>query len=253
LFLGYILSQGSNLHPIYDTWGKYTTSITDVQTLVDASNPGTSLTSKLYCLVSTCTLATTPLPCQNTQIGSITSYTTGGIYQSLYTTTGFSPNLCAADCGPACRTMASANQTYSDSTTTDSILTAMVDGVENGPPLPVYDDETRWAVQYYVSGLDTTIAAASNYTNAKTMAIANAASGNADYATSQGINSNIIPTNIIETNWQQVNSIWLRKVSDTTYQYTSADSSTLESIAAQRPLSGGSIVYKARAIVNAFY
>ena len=45
----------------------------------------------------------------------------------------------------------------------------------------------------------------------------------------------------------------LKKVTDSTYLFTANDISTLEGIAQQCPLTGGRIVYNARALVNGYY
>jgi hypothetical protein len=242
--------QGSTGSPIGDTWGKFvSTDITDAQTLCDASDPHSSPTSKLYCLASTCSLTTTPLPCQNNATGTGGfAYSTSSTPVTLISTTGPTPQVCIGEIGG--RMMGS---TTSDSTSAGSSLAELVNGIESGAPLPVYDAETRWAVQYYVSSMDSTIDAAVDYNNAKIMAMADLALANHDFVAATNLNNSIIPSNTIENNWQQVTAILLRKVSDSTYQYTESDISTLDGIAAQCPLSGGSVVYKARAIVTSYY
>jgi hypothetical protein len=251
---GVMGNQGSSGHPIGDLWYKYSTSITDAQTLADNSDPSNATTpSKLYCLAATCTGGSTPLPCQNNWINSGTAYLLG---TTTFSTTGTAPT-CIGDGGGG--RMAAGHATVNsaqDSTAIDSTsLAAMVTGIENSAPLPVYDAETRWAVQHFVSSLDSSIDAATGYDNAKTMAMANLAAAGGDYATALSISNAVVPTNLIETNWQQVNAIWLPKAADTTntYQYSNTDISTLESIAPQCPLIGGSIVFKARAILSNYY
>jgi hypothetical protein len=119
-----------------------------------------------------------------------------------------------------------------------------------GTPLPVYDYETRWANQYYVSKLKSTIVASTTYANAKAFALVDVAMRKGNYTNAQTMNNAISPNNIIERNWQQVDNIMLKMQGDTLNQ---SDISILQTIAPQCPLSGGSIVYKARAILNAYY
>ncbi len=62
------------------------------------------------------------------------------------------------------------------------------------------------------------------------------------------LNSTIIDTNQIETNLKEVYSVYIQKViNDSTLSAT--DSSTLEAIAVQDPINGGSAVFIARSIL----
>ncbi|MGZ3863811.1 MAG: T9SS type A sorting domain-containing protein [Bacteroidia bacterium] len=244
---GIMGDQGSASNPIYAVFSG-TTSIVSGQTLTHLSAPGTAPTSKLFCInTTTCSAATMPLPCSNANNGG-TPYGAA----TLSVTTGNSPSVCVSEGGTG-RMANNSHGTLGNRGQADSSLVEIKNGIENGGPLPVNDAETRWSVQYYVSSKDPSIVAATGYENAKSFAMANTAAANGDYATAQAINNSIIPSNTIENNWQQVNTIWLKKVSDTSYQYTPSDIATLENIAPQCPLTGGSIVYKARGIINGYY
>jgi len=220
------------------------TNISDAHTLADGSNPGGTSSSKLYCLATTCGSATIALPCQNTFTNTGTPYGS----TTTFTTTGSLPNACAGDGGGG---RMAYNSTYADSTTMakDSMLMDIINGIENGDPFPVYDAQTRWALQYYVSSQNDSLNAATGYENAKAFAMADGAISAGDYATAQTLLNNVSPNNIIENNWQTVDNMVITKGAN----LDTGDVSSLQAIAIQCPQMGGNIVYNARAMLNNYY
>ncbi len=231
---------------IFGTTGDITIS----QTLSDNSNPGISGSSSiLYNLATPCTGTTATIPCTNsfTNTPSV-AYTASGGTVTLIAETGASWYLCTSEGGNG-RMMAADTNGLSTlgGMPSDSVLQSYLVA---GTPLPVYDYETRWAKQYYVNKLKPTIAANSTYANAKSFALTDVAIKNRNYSNAQSMNNAISPSNIIERNWQSVDNALLKLQNDTLIQ---SDISVLQTIAQQCPLSGGSIVYKARAILNVYY
>jgi|GEM_PF-1045183 len=244
---GVMGDQGSSGHPAGNIWGKWvSTDITDDQTLADHSNPGGTGTSKLYSTAATCTSTTTYLPCQNTQ----SSGTTYSLTTTLISTTGSLPCVCIGDCGSG--RMAYNNSTYADSTLTakDSMLMDLVNNIENGDPLPIYDTQTRWALQYYVSSQNANLNAATGYENAKAFAAVDGAISGSNYSQAQTLLNTINPNNTLENNWQLVDNITIKLQGNS---LDSIDVSTLHNVAMQCPQKGGNIVYTARALLNNYY
>ena len=242
---GVMGDQGMSGHPTGDIFGKYvSTDITDAQTLSDNSNPGLAgFTSKLYSLVSTCSGTTTYLPCQNNGANPYSSATT-------FSTTGSLPCICTGDCGSG--RMSSNSSIYADSATIvrDSVLLSILSGIENGDPFPIYDIQTRWALQYYVSSQNSNFNAANGYENAKDFAMVDGAISGNNYTQAQSLLSSINVNNIIENNWQTVDNIIIKLQRDS---LDSSNINTLSKVAIQCPLTGGSIIYNARAILNHYY
>jgi hypothetical protein len=218
------------------------------QTLSDASNPGLSgSTSILYNAASTCGAGSTYIPCINTNIntGSV-AYTASGSTVTLSATSGISYGLCTSEGGNG-RLAADTTNTNINTTSgvpADSVLQSYL---ANNGSLPVYDYETRWAKQYYVNKLKPAISASTSFANAKAFAAVDLAIRNGNYSAAQAMNNAISPNNVIERNWQSVDNMMLKLQNNALSQ---SDISTLQTIAAQCPLSGGSIVYKARAMLN---
>ncbi|HXU28343.1 MAG TPA: T9SS type A sorting domain-containing protein, partial [Bacteroidia bacterium] len=247
---GIMGDQGSSSLTIGDNFGPYSTDILSAHTLVDNSSPwATSFSSKLYCYPSACT-GTVTLPCQNNNVGSLSSYTTGGTYTSLYSFTASGSNVCAGD-GIGGRM--AGNHVMSDSTAADSILLVLegiISGIENNPPFPIYDLQTRWSLQYYVTTQNDSLPAAIGYENAKTFAQIDAAIGANNYSTAQSLLNSVTSNNIVEDNWYAVDNLLVKLQSDT---LTGADRVILQSVAEQCPLVGGNIVYQARAMLYNYY
>jgi len=241
---GIMGDQGTGGHPNYLTWGN--SDISSAQTLADASDPSASgSTSKLNCAgVATCTTTNTDLPCVNSTLNFGTAY--------LYTVTTFtvrnlgSPGLCTSEGGNG-RMMSGSKLAKGDSTVTDSVLYAMLNFKDS---LPVNTWQTHWSTQYYVNSTRTHIPAVQGYENAKTFALIDGSIANGNYSNASGMNNAITPNNIIERNWQSVDNIIIKLQSDTLNQN---DVNTLQNIAAQCPLRGGSIVWRARAILNSYF
>jgi hypothetical protein len=242
---GVMGDQGGSGRPIGDVFNKYvSTDITDAHTLADNSNPGGAATSKLYCLAAACTATSTPLPCQNAYAGTGIPY---AATVTTFSTTGSLPCACTGDCGGL--RMAQNNSVYADSATMarDSMLMNMVNSIENGDPFPVYDMQTRWALQYYVSSQNSSLNPATGYENAQAFAAVDGAISGSNYGLAQTILSAITPNNTVENNWQLVDNLTIKLQSDS---LDSADVAALKGVAIQCPLTGGNIVYTARALLN---
>ena len=254
---GIMGNQGTPGHSGYYCGDQFSNShISIAQTLSDGSNPGlTGSTSFIYNLAPTCTATTTYIPCTNTLVSGTGAYayTASGSTVTLATVTGVNGYTYCTSQGGTGRMMAPGKDDERngsndiDGAPSDSVLQSYL--VNNGS-LPVYDFETRWATQYYVNKLNPNIAANTAYANAKAFAIVDAAIKNENYVNAKSLNNAVSAANIIEHNWQQVNNTILKLQGDT---LNAGDIKALQSIAAQCPLSGGSIVYRARAILNAHF
>ena len=250
---GVMGDQGSAGNPIFDLWGKSGTDITSAQTLCDATDPGASgASSKLFGLISACTATSTPLPCVNNWLTNPTPYSAS----TLSVTTGSSPGLCATDGGGGGGsqvvtggTMSAASTSSASSAPSNATLQSYV---TSNPALALYNTETRWANQYYVNSVTQSIAAAGGYANAKAIALIDGEIAAGNFASAQSQNNALSPTNIIETNWQQVNAVVLKQALGS-YTLTASDISSLQAVAAQCHTTGGSIVWKARAMLNAHF
>jgi hypothetical protein len=238
---GILGDQGTLTQPIYNIWGN--SDITSYQTLVDASNPSAAPTSTLNCIAPTCTAATTSSPCTNT-ITTGTAYASG---TTLRNATGNSYSLCTSEGGNGFMAI---NNDHAKSEVVDSSLLALLNFTDS---LPVYTHETYWATQYYVSSVNSSIAAVSGYENAKTFASIDGAIANRDYSTAQNLLGTVVTGNIIESNWKAVDNILVAMAMNNTDSLTANDVGNLQSIAAQCPQSGGSIVWRARALINNYY
>jgi hypothetical protein len=259
---GYMGNQGAPSNSIRTLYGNYSTvNLVKGQTFCDNSNPDPTGVTPAALYVSNLGLAcpnTTfynELPCNN---GTNTThlYSTGSTPPTLIITgnTGTSPCVTSGGGGTGGSGMvansSSTNTSDQSSAPTSSNLQSLV---APGTNLQMYNTEARWANQYYVNSIDATIAAASGYGNAKTFALADAAFEAGKYTQAQNLVNSISPINIIETNWKNVDNILLKQVTLPAYTLTSGDITTLNNVAQQCPITGGTIVYKARAILNSFY
>lgn len=236
---GVLGDQGSASNPIYDIWGKYS-SFGDLclgQTLCDASNPGTGTTSKLYCLASTCSSATTPMPCTNQTANAGTAYVSP---TTLITTTGSSPGLCTSEGGNG--------RMSADEPKSETYLRSLLNFNDK---LPAYTDETYWATQYHVSSENNSIEAVRGYENARTFAAVDGALTAGDIQKAQSMLAGITPINTVEKNWKAVDEIQLKLETISLEQLSGVEINSLKDVAAQCPMSGGAIVFRARAILNA--
>jgi hypothetical protein len=236
---------GGSLHAIFAQFGN--SDITSAQTLTDGSFPATNPTSKITDFTKNCGASSTNIPCVNVTSGG----TTYSLTTSLLTTTATATySLCTAEGGNGRfaynhQTTASANDSLpvADS----SSLAALLNFNDS---LPSYANETYWATQYYVSSKMSSIAAAQGYQNAKAFALADAAIAGKDYSNAQNLIYGITTNNVIEQNWQAIDNIIIKLQSDT---LNNSDISTLQSVAQQCPLTGGSIVWRARTMLNTYY
>ena len=230
-------------------------SLSSAQTLCDNSNPGISgSTSILYNLAATCasSVTTTYLPCVNsfTNTPSV-AYTASGGTVTLSAVGGTGYNTCTSEGGTG-RMMASDTLDQASSNSIDVPSDSLLQSyLVYGGTLPVYDYETHWAKQYLVNKIRPAIAASNTYANAKAFALVDAAMANGNYTSAQNMNNAISPNNVIERNWQRVDNAILKQQSGDTLNQS--DITALQPIAAQCPLSGGRIVNRARAILNAYY
>jgi hypothetical protein len=67
-----------------------------------------------------------------------------------------------------------------------------------------------------------------------------------NYTSANSTNNSIMPNNIVEQNQQNVNGLILKRLLYIGYTYTTADIISLNSIAYQCPIAGGTAVYQAR-------
>lgn len=233
---GILGDQGSSGHSIMNVWSNG--GIVSFQTLCDASDPSTGTTSKLYTSAPTCTTTNTYQPCSNT-------VTTGAAYASgatLLTTSSDGTNLCVQGGGGGDDRLI--DQVASGEENLDSLIS-------NNATFPVFSDETRWMMQYYISSKDTSISAISGCVNAKKMAVVDGLVSAGRYEDAQALNNSINASSTIEENWVDLNTILISNAIDST-EIDSNDAIVVKAIAEQCPLSGGSIVFRARAIYNTY-
>ncbi|MGZ3862718.1 MAG: T9SS type A sorting domain-containing protein, partial [Bacteroidia bacterium] len=242
---GIMGDQGSASNPIYNVWGKQVnTDISIAQTLTDASNPGVG-SSKLFCLASTCSSSVTPLPCTNFTVAGSGATPYGA--STLSVTTGSSPGLCTSEGGTGRMTN---NANVQDASADSSSLVALLNFTDS---LPAYTHETYWATQYYVSSANNSINAVQDYENAKGFALVDGAMTSGDYSTAQNLLNAITTKNAVENNWKTVDGILIAQGLNNNDSLNTNDISSLTSVAQQCPMSGGSIVWKARALINKYY
>ncbi|MGZ3864765.1 MAG: T9SS type A sorting domain-containing protein, partial [Bacteroidia bacterium] len=242
---GILGDQGHTDHAIYDVWGN--SDITSFQTLCDNSDPSSGTTSKLNCVITStvCTAPTTQKPCTNTVTGTGAAYSASN---TLINVTGsFTLGLCVGET-PGTGRMANNNNVQDINS--DSVLSSLLNFTDS---LPVYTSQTYWGTQYYVSSVNSNLAAVQGFENAKNFAMidaAIAADSVNDFSAAQTSLNAVNPKNTIESNWKTVDNIIIKMHSDSLGQN---DISSLKNVAVQCPQSGGNIVWKARAILNNYY
>jgi hypothetical protein len=69
-----------------------------------------------------------------------------------------------------------------------------------------------------------------------------------DYTLAAATNNSVVGNNVIETNQQQFNTLYLLSLNDSAYLYTQAEKDALYAIAEQCPLAGGDAVWHARVL-----
>jgi hypothetical protein len=246
---GIIGDQGTSTFPHDNIWG-YSSDFT-AQTLSDNSNPSSGVTSKLYCRAASCGSGNTYMPCTNVYTGTTTPtpYSNTGGTPTLITASGSSNQICSSDGGGTGGRMA-AGQT--DMGAADSLHYQNIQSTlyANTNPYPVYDAETRWALQLYVSSALPNLTPARGYEHAKTLAMADVSFAAGDYGTALSLTQSFTASNAIESNWQTVNTALLKMQNDT---LNATDISSLQQVASQCHLTGGNIVWKARALLNSYY
>lgn len=249
---GVMGDQGSSGSPIYDVFNNST--ISSYQTLCDASNPGAGTMSRLYTQAPTCTTTSTYQPCTNGQVAG-TAYTASGGTVTLLSASGNSTYTCVAGGGGGGGRMAGSATTggvvINDQK--DSLRAELDSMIMSNIPYASYDYETHWAMQYYVNSVDTGVHVMQGYDNAKRFALVDGQLALGNYAQAQNLNNSIIPSGTIENNWKTVNSLAIGNAPGTNYVFSQNDITALRGIAAQCPLTGGSIVYRARTMLNNYY
>lgn len=242
--------QGNMSSPIYDVWQKSgTTGITSFQTLCDGTDPGTPPSSKLYTMAPNCTLTITYQPCTNT-------VTTGTVYTSgttlLTATTSTSPSLCISDGGGGGGEGGEGGEREMAEVNSDSGSVSLDSIVFDNSVYPVFSDENRWELQYFVSSMDSAHSSISGCIGAKTCAIIDAAIASEDYARAWSLNNSLTPSNKLEQNWKLINAILINHYLSST-EIDSNDYASLLSVAEQCQFTGGNIVHKARALINRYF
>ena len=243
---GILGNQGNMTYPIDDSWGT-SADFTD-QTLADGTNPGLGTTSVLYTQATSCTYK----PCTNGSCCSGTSY--GGT--TLITISSGSNTLTCGAAGTGDRLSGNNNQVAGNTAQTqadsDSLYYQNIQNTigDNTYTYPVYDAETRWGLQYLVSSNLPSLTPAQGYGHAKTLALADAAFAVNDYGTALNLTNSFTAANIIESNWQSVNTVLIKLQNDT---LNNSDIITLQNVAQQCPHSGGNIVFTARTLLSSHY
>jgi len=244
---GVMGNQGNSTYPINNTWGTGTsTHFAGAQTLSDGSAPATSPTSKLYESASSCTLT----PCTNT-VSIVTGSVAYATSTSLLSASGLNTLICASD-GSGGGGGGSGRMAQTDTTgTNDSMKIVLLDMLINNGTLSAYDYETRWALHHQIHSIMPGINVNTGiYANAKSFAQVDIKLGASDYIGAKNLLNAISPTNVIEQNHMTVDKILIKLHSDT---LNTNDVSALKSVASQCHLTGGSIVWRARALVNSYY
>jgi hypothetical protein len=237
--------QGNSGYPINNLWGTGTTAhFAGAQTLSDHSFPGTSPTSKLYEGSPTNCTST---PCANTYTNTGTAYAAS---TTLLSASGVNSLICASDGiggGGGSGRMAHADTTG----TNDSLRTYFMGMLNSNSTLPAYNYETKWALHHHIQSLMPNINVGTGiYANAKLFAAIENKIAAEDYTGAKSVLNTISPNNVIEQNFLSVDNAIVKLHSDT---LNSGDVNALQSVAVQCPLTGGSIVWRARALLNRYY
>jgi hypothetical protein len=110
----------------------------------------------------------------------------------------------------------------------------------------------RWALRNHIHGImpNLAIPVLAIYQNAITFADVDAKIETNDYSDAQTLLSSITANNIIERNWLAVDNVLIKMQSTT---LNNSDLNALQTVAQQCHLTGGSIVWRARALLNQYY
>ena len=239
---GVMGDQGSSSYPIGETWGT-STHFTGAQTLADNSFPNLSPTSKLYEKNTNCTTT----PCSNAGVNlPYTAYASGS---TLLSASGSNTFHCVADGGGGGGSSRLASGGQTEATNSDTLSNAMLTLLQNTGTLPAYDYETRWALRHHIHGIMPKLVIPA-FDHAKDFADVDAAIASANYNAAKTLLNSITPANTLEQNWMNVNTIQI-KLSQSAL--TVADVNILQQVANQCHLKGGSIVWRARALLNSYY
>ena len=241
---GILGDQGSSTYPINDNFN-VAANFTGAQTMCENSNPSTSgSSSKLF-------MPSSYIPTSNAVYGGGTAaaYTTV-LPVTLNTASGSNTLTCGAS-GTGDRMVQGTANTGNESAQDSLWYQNMQNGLNtNNTIFPMYDHETRWALQYLVSSHRPDLSAINGYGGAKTLALADAALANNNYGQALTLMNSFSASNIIESNWKSVDNILIKLQTDS---LNASDISTLQSIAIQCPHIGGNIVWSARALLNGYY
>jgi hypothetical protein len=246
---GVMGNQGNSTYPINNLWGTGTTAhFAGAQTLADHSDPSTSPTSILYeASPSNCTLT----PCSNTYTNTpATAYASGS---TLLSASGSNTLFCASDGtgGGGGGSGRMAFDTSAASIAQDSLRVYFKSLLTSNTALPAYDYETKWALRHHIHSLMPSInAATSIYGNAKAFAAIDGKLAAADYNGAQSLLNAVSPNNIIEQNFMDIDNMVIKLQNDSP---SNNDINTITNVAKQCPLTGGSVVWRARALLNTYY
>jgi hypothetical protein len=246
---GVMGDQGSSTNPITATWGTGNSTHwwTGGQTLADGSFPATSPYSRLYeSSAATCTVT----PCLNQIFNGGSAYSVGS---SLLSASGINNLACASNGGGGGGGGAGRMASVQIDTTAmqDSLAALYTNMLTNVGSLPAYDYETRWAMHHHIHSMMPNINVNTNgYANAQALAAVEVKLAAGKYNLAQGLLNNITPTNTLEQNFYTVYGILIGM---RTNDLMPGDIADLQVIANQCHLTGGSIVWKARALLNSYY
>ena len=236
---GVMGDQGSSSYPINDAWG-ISSHFAGAQTLSDNSNPAITPTSKLYESASSCTLT----PCVN---AGTHPYVTG---TTLLSAGGINTLLCASDANGG-GTQSSRTIEQQDENKT-KLAAFLLDMLKADRPLPAYDYETHWALHNQIHSIMPDLSISDKgYENALLFADVDAKMAVQDYIGAQTLLNRIKPNNILEVNNLNVDNILIRLKNN--LELSTADADVLQEVAKQCHLTGGSVVWKARALLNNYY
>jgi hypothetical protein len=244
---GVMGDQGNSSYPINNLWGTGTTAhFAGAQTLADGSNPGLSPTSKLYESAASCTSK----PCTNTV--SLISGSVAYSSSTLLSASGLNSLICASDGGGGGGGGSGGRMAQADTSgANDSLRTYFMSMLNSNSTLPAYNYETKWALHHHIQSLMPNINAGTGiYANAKLFAAVDTKIAAENYSAAQSVLNTISPNNILEQNFMSVDQVLIKLHSSA---LNSNDVSTLQSVAVQCPLTGGSIVWRARALLNSYY
>jgi len=133
----------------------------------------------------------------------------------------------------------------------DSMQVLFTKMLVNNGTLPAYDYETRWALHHHMHSMMPNFSANTNgYANAKAFAAVDVKIATGKYIAAKALLNTISPSNLLEQNFYTVDNILLKLQSS---ELSAADIPALQAVAQQCHLTSGSIVWKARAILNSYF